>query len=667
MTHSPCLEQRPIPGVRWGDLPERQVPMADDPLRRCLAQWLPHSGHDLRLRAAAIRQQLQAWHQLPLEGLLAQRPAVHRQLAQEGLTDAAVNRACAFVAHAAHHCLNLAAYDSQLFAMLAILDNRLAEMATGEGKSLAVALAACVGALAGVPVHVLTANDHLVERDAERFRPLFEALQLSVASVTSQQAAPARRRAYACDVVYATAKTLVFDYLRDRLLVGAGAATLRRRAHSLVHAEPPRPMLRGLCMAVLDEADSILIDEAQMPLVLSRETDDAPQRAFLWQARALAGRLVEGVDFQILADERRVVLTPAGQLHVERITSVLQPHWKNRRHRDEVILTALAARHVFHRNQDYVVMDGAVEIIDPLTGRKVPGRQWSRGLHALVSLKEGCRAQPDVDTLAQITYQRFFRRYIRFGGLSGTLKEARGELACLYGTPVVQVPLHRRSQRQTWPPRLFRDDPARWQAVVARTRELRDRGRPVLIGCDSVAASQDLSARLTAAGIDHAVLNAHFDAQERQIVADAGQQGRVTVATQMAGRGTDIELDPGALACGGLHVLSCQLQDARRHDRQLVGRAGRQGEPGSSETWLSCTSPGLLDDAVGPGLARVCRAWLRRVPACQGRLHLPAWLLQAWLDFRQRRIEARQAGRRHRLFRQDRELEAGMSFRDSLE
>ena len=322
---------------------------------------------------------------------------------------------------------------------------------------------------------------------------------------------------------------------------------------------------------------------------------------------------------------------------------------------------------MFQRDRDYVVVNGAIEIIDAVTGRTAPGRQWARGLHALVALKEGCRAQPDVETLAQITYQRFFRRYIRFGGLSGTLKEARGELASIYGTPVVKVPLQRRSQRVQWPARLFVDDESRWQAVVARTRELRESGRPVLVGCDSVAASQDLSARLGAAGIEHTVLNAHFDASESQIVADAGQAGRVTVATQMAGRGTDIELDPRALASGGLHVLSCQLHDARRHDRQFAGRAGRQGEPGSCETWASCQSAGLTDDVGGPIVAWLCRALLRHAPVRDGQIHLPDGLLSAWLSFRQRRIEARQARRRQRLFRQDSELEVGMSFRDSLE
>jgi preprotein translocase subunit SecA len=656
-----------MPGIRWGEHPERRQALPADPLQQALARWWPDTGHELQARVAAVRQEIQALQHLSPDGLQAQFAAVQRQLIQEGLTRPAIHHACAFVAHAAHRSLGLAAYDPQLLATLAILDNRLAEMATGEGKSLAAAMAAGVAALAGVPVHVLTANDYLVARDAERFAPLFSTLKLSVASVLAGQAPEARRRAYARDIVYVTARELVFDYLRDRLQTGAGTASLRRRASSLVSAEPTRPLLRGLCMAVVDEADSILIDEAQMPLVLSRPADDAHQRAFLWQAHALAQRLVEGDDFECLPAERRVELTPAGRRHIEHLAAPLQPAWKNRQHRDEVITHALAARHVFQRDRDYVVADGAIDIVDPVTGRTTPGRVWSRGLHALVALKEGCRAEPEVEVLAQITYQRYFRRYLRFGGLSGTLREARHELARLYGARVVSVPLHRRSQRVPLPGRLFIDDHARWQAVVARTRALQQQGRPVLIGCDSVADTQALSLRLQAAGIEHAVLNAHCDASERQIVADAGQAGRVTVATQMAGRGTDIELDALALAAGGLHVLSCQLNDARRHDRQLAGRAGRQGEPGSCETWSSWQTLQRVDGAAGGPLAWLGRRLMRHLPLRHGEIQLPGWLLAGWLNLRQRRIEQRQARQRHRMLRQDSAMEQGLSFSDRLE
>lgn len=653
---------RPVPGIQWGDCPELDEREGARGQRHASAGMLPVL-RGLQALVAAVRHQLELWKNLPLDGLLAQQPDVERQLTRDGLTADATNRACAFVAHAARHTLGLAAFDGQLFATLAMLDNRLVEMATGEGKSLAAA----AGALAGIPVHVLTSNDYLVTRDAERFAPLFAAMQLSVASVVEGQEHEARRAAYAKAIVYVTAKEIVFDYLRDRLAMGTSASTLRRRADALAapeqpRAAQPRPVLRGLCMAIVDEADSILIDEAQMPLVLSRQGDGVAQRAFLWQANALSGQLTEDQDFLHLRAERRIVFTPAGKLRIQQLATRLQPVWKNQQHREETIAAALTARHVFRRDRDYVVTAGEIEIVDAVTGRTAPGRKWSRGLHALVALKEGCQAEPELETLAQITYRRFFRRYIRFGGMSGTLREARGELARTYRTRVVDVALQRPSQRLQLATRFFADDDARWQAVVARVRELRGQGRPVLIGCDSVGDSQCLSNRLTTSGIDHAVLNANFDTAEAQIIASAGQAGRVTVSTNMAGRGTDIHLDDEALAAGGLHVLCCQHNASRRHDRQLAGRAGRQGQPGSSEAWISLASPRFGADAMSRTVAFVCRSFIGDKAPHPGEVRLPGWLLNAVLTGGQRVDEAQQARRRRALFRQDDEFERGMSF-----
>ncbi len=662
MNRSIHAASRPFPGIQWGDYPELAETEGARARHHAGAAALPTLGEGFEARVAAVRRQLDAWKRLPLDGLLAQQAAVQHHLAKDGLTTHAAIRACAFVAHAARHTLGLAAFDGQLLATLAMLDNRLVEMATGEGKSLAAALAAAVGALAGIPVHVLTSNDYLVTRDAARFAPLFRSLRLSVASVVEGQEPEARRAAYDKAIVYVTAKELAFDYLRDRLLVGAGASTLRRRADALADPAQPRPLLRGLCMAIVDEADSILIDEAQMPLVLSRQDDGVAQRAYLWQAHALAGRLGEGQDFVHLRAERRVVLTPAGQSRIRQLATRLQPVWKNQQHREETIVTALTARHVFQRDHDYVVRDGKIEIVDAVTGRTAPGRKWSRGLHALVALKEGCQAEPELETLAQITFQRFFRRYIRFGGMSGTLREARGELAGIYGTRIVEVALQRPSQRMQFATRFFVNDDARWQAVVARTRALCGQGRPVLIGCDSVDDSQRLSARLGAAGIEHAVLNANFDAAEAQIIASAGRAGQVTVATHMAGRGTDIHLDAQALTAGGLHVLCCQHNASRRHDRQLAGRAGRQGDPGSSETWISLESPRFGADALSRAIAVACRPFAASEPAQHGEVRLPGWLLNLMLTGAQRRDEARQARRRRALFRREGEFERGMSF-----
>jgi preprotein translocase subunit SecA len=596
-------------------------------------------------------------HTWPEARHLAHRQTVREQLAAEGLSPAAVETASAHVVETARRVLGKMAYDSQMCAMLAILDNRLVEMATGEGKSLAAALAAAVGALAGIPVHVLTANDYLVQRDALQFQPLYEALGLAVATVVAGDTAAKRRIAYRQPVVYVTAQELAFDYLRDRLMHGAGRPELERRASALANPAGQRPLLRGLCMAIVDEADSILIDEAQMPLVLSATSDAAPQRAYLWQAYALSGRLHEGEHWFCVPLQRRITLTDAGREHIEALAAALQPVWKNRAHREDTIVAALAARHVFERDRDYLVTDGEIRIVDAVSGRVAEGRKWSRGLHALVAIKEGCRIDPDPETLAQITFQRFFRRYVRFGGMSGTLREARAELATIYGVDVVPVALHRPCRRQQWPTRCYADDTQRWRAVVARARELCAAGRPVLIGTDSVADAQALSARLEEAGIEHAVLDARHDLAEARVIAAAGQGARVTVSTNMAGRGTDIHVDPQALKAGGLHVLSCQLNASSRLDRQLAGRAGRQGQPGSSEVFLSLQSSRFQADGWGRGLARLCRACLHG-----GRVALPGALLQTLLRHLQR-IDGRRLARRRRvLCRQDAEMERSLSF-----
>ncbi|BDT69841.1 protein translocase subunit SecA [Comamonadaceae bacterium OS-1] len=651
----------PIPGLRWGHYPERSEPSGLRPWRRApLLAWGWPGG--LRSRAEQAAHQATALQGLSAQAFAAQGDALQQRMLQQGWQREVLVQACAHAAEAARRALGWVAYVEQLMAALALLDNQMAEMATGEGKSLAAALAAGVGALAGIPVHVLTANDYLVERDANTFAPFYALLGLRVAFVTARQSAETRRVAYAQPVVYATAREVAFDYLRDRLRHGAPQRALQRRVQALAAPDGAQPLLRGLCMAVIDEADNILIDEAQMPLVLTREVAHASDRAFLWQAYALSARLAAEVDYRLQADTHRVQLTEAGRARIGTLTAPLGPLWLNARHRDETLATALTARHALARDRDYVLMPSAdvqggqeIVIVDTVSGRIAEGRKWSRGLHALVSIKEGCKVPAEMETLAQITFQRFFRRYHRLGGMSGTLFEARAELRSLYGCGMVQVPLRLPSQRLAWPARLYADDSARCRAAVERTRALVATGRPVLIGCDSVEASQAMAQALGQAGIAHAVLNAHFDAEEADIVARAGQRGQVTVATNMAGRGTDIHVDAAALAAGGLHVLSCQRNASQRHDRQLLGRAARQGEPGSGEVWLVLNP----NDMYTSGL--------RSLASPDGQMPVPAWLQTLWRQAAQYREESRRVRRRRQLFRNDLAMDDGLSFCGSTE
>ena len=643
----------PRPGPVWGATPQRPAQDTAPPWRGlagllrglCGLRGLQPLAQAARRHAAAAPAPGSAEHAAALATL---RARLHR----EGMPRALLAQALGSAAHAAEHELGVSPRDNQLLAALALLDQRLAEVPTGEGKTLAIALAAAVAALAGVPVHVVTANDYLAARDAARLRPLYAALGLTVAARPGAADDAARRAVYAQDVVYATAKDLAFDHLRDRE-AGAGRSGFDRAAAALGARASAPPVMRGLCLALLDEADSILLDDAELPLILSRPAPQAARRAFLWQALALARRLEPGRDFTHHAADRVVRLSAAGQETVAAAAAGLSGPWQRPRYAREAVHSALAALHTYRRNEHYVVRDGAVEVLDEVTGRVAPGRVWSRGLHTLLAMKEGLRPPDETETLARTSFQRFFQRYWRLGGTSGTLWEARAELRAVYGLVVCRIAAHRPCRRSTLPSRGFVDPQALFDAAAARAAALAGQGRPVLIGTDSVADSRRLATALRTRGCAHQVLNALNDAEEAAIVAAAGAAGRVTVATRMAGRGTDIEPDAAALAAGGLHVLSCQHNPSRRHDRQLAGRAGRRGEPGSAESWFSVPAPAQ----AAPAAADTDRRWPQS-------LLILFRALGARLARRgaQRCEESRRAALRHSLMRQDDEWASRLSF-----
>ena len=577
---------------------------------------------------------------------------IGQQLRREGLAGPAGQAALAAVARCAAATLGQTPRANQLQAACVLLDRRLAEMPTGEGKTLAVALAAAVAALAGVPVHVVTANDYLAARDAAAMRPLFAALGLSAAARPGAGDEAARRAVYSADIVYATAHDLAFDFLRDRQ-AAAGRGALESLALTLAGQPPPAPAMRGLCLALLDEADSILLDEAQMPLVLSRPqphcANPAAHQAFLWQALVLARRLA-GADYKLDFEARRALLTPGGEASLAALAAPLAVHmgvWQRPRWRREAVQTALAALHLYQRSQHYLLRDGRIEVLDEISGRAAPGRVWSRGLHTLIALKENLAPPPETETVARTSFQRFFQRYWHLAGTSGTLWEARADLAAEYGLAVQRIAPHRPCRRQAGPPRCFEHRDQMFAAAAERCAALAAIGRPVLVGTDSVDDSLALAAELAARGLVPQVLNALHDADEAAIVAGAGRSGQVTVATRMAGRGTHIELDAAALAAGGLHVLSCQHNPAARLDRQLAGRAGRRGEPGSAEAWFLL--PVMAGTQVLSTNADSYRPWTPT--ACP--TFFRAWLARARHRFLQRRETSRHSALRRELLRQD--------------
>jgi preprotein translocase subunit SecA len=555
-------------------------------------------------------------------------PELRRRLYSEGLQEELVAQVFALAREAADRMLKMRPFDVQLLGGRVMLEGKVAEMETGEGKTLTATLPACAAALAGIPVHIVTVNDFLVLRDAAWMKPLYAFLGLSVGVITEGMTPEARRAAYACDITYCTNKQLVFDYLKDRLMLGQEPRQLHLQVEGL-HAEFPRTsrlLLRGLCFVIVDEADSVLVDEARTPLIISSAGDAAQAKQVYGEAVGMARQLASGVDFSIRPREREVDLTEHGKRRAAELAEPYGGVWIGPRRREELLRRALSALYLFQRDKQYLVRNDKVQIVDEYTGRVMADRSWERGLHQMIEAKEGCPISGQQETLARISYQRFFRRYLRIAGMTGTAREVARELWSVYRLPVVSIPTNRPVRRRREPDQVYATAEAKWAAIVETLRRLHAEGRPVLVGTRSVAASEHLSSLLKMAGLPHQVLNARQDQEEAEVVANAGSRGRITVATNMAGRGTDIRLGPEVAALGGLHVLATE-RHARRpagRPRQLPGHRLGRGRNRAPDLPRACRAAGQAGQAQRPphadlarGGAGERRAVPRGTPACE--------------------------------------------------
>ena len=503
-----------------------------------------------------------------------------------GLTEDAVVEAFALAREATRRERGFRHHRVQVIGGLTMLDGRLAEMETGEGKTLTALLPAAAAALAGIPTHVVTVNEYLAERDAAELGPIYRRLGLSVGLILPDHEPDDRKIAYRADVTYCTNKDLVFDYLRDRLAIGQQRSRARRLLREISgRGGGDSLLLRGLHFAIVDEADSVLIDEARTPLILSATEDSEGQLEMRQFALEIAGELVGNRDFKLVARTKQIELLPAGEERIAERTKGLPGIWIARRARHELVGQALSAIYLYKKDVNYIIGDDdKIQIIDEYTGRVMPDRSWENGLHQMVETKEGVPLTGQRRTIARITYQRFFGRYLRLAGMTGTITEAAGEMGATLGLQSVRIDTNSPLIRRDLGTRMARNADEKWQMVAAAARhQAIGLGRPVLIGTRSVGASEALSAVLNQLELDHFVLNARQDSQEAEIVANAGQPGRVTVATNMAGRGTDIKLTREAREAGGLHVILTEFHESARIDRQLFGRSARQGDPGSYE------------------------------------------------------------------------------------
>ena len=584
-----------------------------------------------------------------------------RQVAADLRRDAAsldaTARCFAMTVEAVRSVLGFMPHDEQLMGAWYMTNGTLVEMETGEGKTVTAIFSAVAQALAGRAVHIVTTNDYLAGRDAREVAPVYERMGLAVGCVTEGMSIADRVAAYGRPVVYVTPKQVMFDYLRDRIRIGNKAGSgLRTELMVAMSRRAPDGdggfFLRGLQSAIVDEADSVLIDEAVVPLIISKQ-DTAPEQAEIAEVSIrLAGQLQRGRDFLASPDERDISLTEAGKALLEKISVPIGGVFASRMWREQYLLQALAALHLFRRDREYIIRGDAIEIVDLNTGRTMPDRSWERGLHQMIQAKEGIAVTAPNEVMARISHQHYFTRYHHLSGMSGTVLEVADEIRRSYGVSTVRIPTHRALLRRNLGTRIHPTAVDKYRAIAIRARDLLAQSRPVLIGTRTVAESERVADELREHGIPHTLLNARHDADEAAIIAAAGRLGAVTVATNMAGRGTDIKVEPAALARGGLHVIASGRHESRRIDRQLFGRTARQGDPGSYEEILS------LDDQI---LMTTMPHWLIELVR-----HRRVSVLRSWL-MATAQVRASQSGVRLRrnLCRYEHQMQRALSFAGS--
>jgi preprotein translocase subunit SecA len=548
----------------------------------------------------------------------------------------------ALIREAADRQLGMRHFDVQLIGGLVMHAGGLAEMQTGEGKTLTATLPAALAAFRGRGAHLATANDYLAKRDAELLAPVYQAIGLTVGVIQSKSNPEQRKQAYGCDITYGTAKEFGFDFLRHRL---------ERRRQDELPAEciSPRDLHRSRFFALVDEADALLIDEARTPLIVSAAPDECPEeisRVYRWAFR-FAGELIEQHDYQWTNTGQTVELTATGRRrvrashHTAEVTQIplldLYGH----------VELALFVAERYLRDRHYIVRDSEVVIVDEFTGRLSEGRRWRDGVHQAIEAKEGLPISPDTGQAARVTMQSFFLQYERLCGMTGTANRAEAEMRGIYEMHVQAIPTHRPPQRIHLPDRVYGDQQEKWMAVADEVREVHQTGQPVLIGTRSIDKSEILSRHLTERRIPHQVLNASQEASEAAIVSQAGQRGQVTVATNMAGRGTDIRLGQGVASLGGLFVIGTELHESQRIDRQLIGRCGRQGDPGTYRQYLA-----LDDDILRQGLGDAAAdRWSERGNQQMGRCDLGSDIFYK----AQRKVENRHFKQRRLLMDRERQ------------
>ena len=522
-----------------------------------LARWVGET----QLAAESIEQ-------LPLQDVASYTAQLKQRFIEGTPLDELLPEAFALVRHVSQQTIGLRHFDVQLMGGVILHQGKIAEMKTGEGKTLVATLPAYLNALTGEGVHIVTVNDYLARRDWDWMGPVFHSLGLSTGFIVHDTSPAERKAAYQSDITYGTNNEFGFDYLRDNMAISA-EQTVQRPLH----------------YAIVDEVDSILIDEARTPLIISGPAEESTD--LYYRATQIARRLAKEEDYSLDEKARMAALTVEGAHKVERYFGLENLFSSDNVEYHRHILVALRALHLFRHEVDYMVKDGEVIIVDEFTGRMMFGRRYSDGLHQAIEAKEGLRVRQENQTLATITFQNYFRMYKKLAGMTGTAATEEEEFKAIYNLPVVVIPTHKSMIRVDASDSIYKTEKAKFQAIVEQIKGLYTIGQPILVGTRSIEKSEILSRMLLREGIAHQVLNAKYHEKEAQIIALAGQEKAVTIATNMAGRGVDIVLGSGVVDFGGLQIIGTERHESRRIDNQLRGRSGRQGDPGASRFYLS--------------------------------------------------------------------------------
>lgn len=572
-----------------------------------------------------------------------------------------VNEAFAVVREVCWRVKKMKPYQVQVAGGLAIEIGAVAEMATGEGKTLTATMPGVLAGWRGKGCHVMTTNSYLAQRDAEEMKPVYEYCGLTVGHLEDTMQPQERKAAYLADITYCTNKDVAADFLRDQMALGHGnngTSELLKKISGISESKATETVLRGLECAIVDEADSVLIDDGVTPLLISGENPDKEEQSKVYmQARDMAKLFHEKQHYNVDMRYKEILLTKEGEKLLWDESRRLGGIWVGEVRSYELLVQALTVKHFFIRDKQYIIDEEKVVIVDEATGRLMPDRFWRSGIHQAVEAKEEVEINADKDTFARISFQKFFRLYKKLSGMTGTGKEAVREFWFYYHLSVIPIPTNKKCLRKQGVDRVYISENAKWRAVLREVKKIHDTQRPILIGTASIKDSHIISSLLTDEGIEHQVLNAIHHVKEAEIVSEAGALGKVTVATNMAGRGTDIKIPDDAKKAGGLHVVATERFESFRIDRQLYGRSSRQGDPGSAVAIVS------LDDQLIKQYGGFLRIFLKATMiffAFRGRILFPGIRFILWKSQRKSVKSGRQS--RKSVLKSDNWLEQTLGF-----